>query len=296
MENKQTVFTVIKNYETSYLNNIYFIQKNSWIIQRSDIKLVDKTIDIVITDDFIFKNNDTYYYKFGLPGEEKLIDNSTIYKNTNGNSIILSFNWNLKDWGEINGDANFFQYYVETNIPVTKPVNNRKAKVTIDYPYQYKNNVLFYTLPYSGTGKEFGNYLYKITTYDLSNKKLIATTNSNYKGDYEGGICDEVIYLFKSGIQINGKLFDRFFDTDGYINLIFSVDEKLELSNQINYTYRLADLVDKQIYKLEDYQTSFNYVDYYEQTKSNEIILLVKDNIKSYYYTTDSVQKQNKLY
>ena len=65
---------------------------------------------------------------------------------------------------------------------------------------------------------------------------------SNYKGDYEGGICDEVIYLFKSGIQINGKLFDRFFDTDGYINLIFSVDEKLELSNQINYTYKLYSI------------------------------------------------------
>ena len=50
------------------------------------------------------------------------------------------------------------------------------------------------------------------------------------------------------------------------------------------------------IYKLEDYQTSFNYVDYYEQTKSNEIILLVKDNIKSYYYTTDLVQKPSKFY
>jgi len=294
LESKQTIFSVKKNYDLTYLNNIYFIQKNSWIIQSSNIKLVDQTVDIVITDDFLFIYNNPYYYKFGSPGQEKLIDKSTIYKTTNGNSLILSFNWNL-DWGEINGDANFFQYYVETNVPVTKPVNNRKAKVTIDYPYQYKNNVLFYTLPYSGTGKEFGNYLYKITTYDLSNQKLTAT-NSNYKGDYEGGICDEVIYLFKSGIQINGKLFDRFFDTDGYINLIFSVDEKLELSNQINYTYRLSDLVDKQIYKLEDYQTSFNYVDYYEQTKSNEIILLVKDNIKSYYYTTDLVQKPSKFY
>ena len=217
LESKQTIFSVKKNYDLTYLNNIYFIQKNSWIIQSSNIKLVDQTVDIVITDDFLFIYNNPYYYKFGSPGQEKLIDKSTIYKTTNGNSLILSFNWNL-DWGEINGDANFFQYYVETNVPVTKPVNNRKAKVTIDYPYQYKNNVLFYTLPYSGTGKEFGNYLYKITTYDLSNQKLTAT-NSNYKGDYEGGICDEVIYLFKSGIQINGKLFDRFFDTDGYINL-----------------------------------------------------------------------------
>jgi len=282
-EKNQTIFSVKKNYQTTYLKNIYFIQKNSWIIENYNVDLENQTIKITISKDFVFKFNGEYYYQFGNPGQEHTIDKSTIVKEVNENNLQVSFSWTHD---LINGDANFFQYFIGTT-SVTKPINNRKAKMTIDYPYQYKNNVLFYTQPYSGTGKEFGNYMYKITTFDLSKNNLLG---------YEGGVCDEVIYLFKSGSQINGKLFDRFFDSDGFINLIFTVDIKLDLSNQIIYTYRLADLVDKQILKLEEYQTSFNLVDYYEQTQSNEIFLLVKDNMKPYFNSSDLIQKPSKFY
>jgi len=285
----QTIFSVKKNYTN--LNNIYFIQKNSWIIQSYNLD--SNMITIVISNDFRFLLEGEYYYQFGKQGQEKNILKYDIKIESINNILYLSFPWIHEP---IQGNANFFQYYIENKIPVTKPINNRKAKITIDYPYQYKNNVLFYTLPYSGTCKEFGNYLYKLKTLDLSNNKLTITENSNYNGEYEGGICDEVIYLFKSGSQINGKLFDRFFDKDGYIYLIFSVDEKLDLSNQIIYTYRLADFVDKQILKLEEYQTSFNLVDYYEQTKSNEIFLLVKDDMKPYFNSFDLIQKPSKFY
>ena len=282
IKSNQTVFSAIKNYDNNYLKNIYFIQKNLWLIQKYNLE--NGKIKIEISSDFIFKYNGEYYYKFGLPGQEKLIDKTTIIKVTNDDKITeLIFDWT----DDITGNANFIQYYVENENPVSKPINNRKAKVSVNYPYQYKNDVLFYTIPYSGTGKEFGNYLYKITTFDLSYNNITG---------FEGGICDEVIYLFKSGSQIKGKLFDRFYDVDGYINLIFSVDVKLDFSNSITYTYRLADLVDKQINKLEDYQLSFNYADYYEQTQSNEIILLVKDNVKSYQYTNNLIQKPSKFY
>jgi hypothetical protein len=283
IDSKQTVFTVIKNYDINYTKNIYFIQKNTWIIPNYSIDSINNTITLEISNDFIFKYNGEYYYKFGLPGQEKLIDKSTITPEIYENNLQITIDWNFP----ITGTANFIQYYVETKNPINKPINNKKAKITFNYPYQYNNNVLFYILPYSGTGKEFGNYLYKITTNDLSFNNLIG---------YERGVCDEVIYLFKSGSQINGKLFDRFFDNDGYINLIFSVDELLDLSDPIKYTYRLSDFVDKKINKLEYYQSSFNFADYVEQTQSNQITLMVKDNVKPYVYTSNLIQKPNKFY
>ncbi len=280
-KDNQTLFTTSINYPIQTLDDsIKFIQKNLWEVPNYTVENNTAVLDLSdqsVYGDLVLQLNDKFYYKFGPLGNEKPVDKfSFIYSNG-----ILIFDWT---YGPIIGDCNFIQYYIESDDgTLTTPSNNRKAKLTFNYKYQYNPNDKFYFMPYSGTGKEFDDYLYIMKTTDLA---------PNGKTGFEGGICDDPIYLFTSGQQINGKIFDRYFDE--YIYLVFSVKELIDLNN--SYTYKLVDLVDRNMLGLSYYQNSLLFADYYKQDSIDYIYLFINDSVHEYKNSSDLIQKPNKFY
>ena len=275
--NNITYFTISKDYTyLDFVSNIKFIQKNNWNISDindltdKDIKLGNpyykyngNSISIRIPNDFIYKNESKYHYKFN----NQILDNTQfIFSN-----YLLTFDWLF---GPINGIISFQQYYIEINTGLLNiPNQNRKTEITLNYPYQYKSTDHFYINPYSGSGDEFAEFLYLLETKDKTHLPY-STFSSNFSFIN--------IYLnSENGTIYQGKVFDQYYKSNK-IYWIFSLDKIIDLT--LTYTYYLDDNINKEVVSIEHYQDSLQYADFYYQEIPNKIILFVNKSLHEYNY------------
>lgn len=278
-EDIRTLFTVTKKYNTNYvLENIGFIQRNQWTIESNNYYQDINKLTVKVPNDFILNTDSAYYYKIN----DTVIDTSTFIFTADG---YLSFTFT----DLVGGNILFKQYYIEEKVGVVQvPPTNRKYKITIDYPYQYKSTDSFYIVPYSGYGGEFNNSLYKIKTNISTNKNgfIEAYTNVSYPNG--------IIYLYSEGIKYTGKIFDELHE-NGLIYYIVSFNEILDTTKV--YTYNLEDNITRYVYDISFYQESLQFCKYYKQDELGSIYLFISDTINKYICSEPiSNPRPNKFY
>ena len=263
-----TMFSIKNNYSLSQLADFSFIQKNSWNITSYTLEL--GYIIFKIPDDFIFINSSNYYYK---------INNTVI----NPNNIII-YNGFIKITGSFSGSIIFKQYYISTENIVNIPEKNRKVKIICDYSYQYDPTDKFYIIPYTSSGQELKERLYKMET-------SLTTTLSGFGGAINDS--NNIINLYSQfGTKYNGIIFDKYYESTK-VYYIISLAEILDTF--IIYTFSLDDNIVKNVISINPYQMSLNFADYYYQDSSNYIYLFINDSINNY-FVVDQIDKPTKFY
>lgn len=272
-----TYFTIIKDYtNTELINNVGYIQKNNWSLPNYDnltlseinmgkpnYKYNGTSISIVVPQDFVFKSEINYYYKFG----NTAIDSTQFIFSNN----ILTFNW--IESSPVN-NQDFQQYYIEQTVGlVNVPAQNRKAEFTINYPYQYTFEDKFYMIPYSGSGNEFDEYLYQV---EIPEKTVLL--GSKFKSAYN---FINIYLNSENGNIYTGKIFDQYYSSNK-LYYIISLSTKINLL--LNYTYYLEDNVEFPVISINFYQNSLQLADFYEQTEQSKVLLFVNKSIHDYSY------------
>jgi hypothetical protein len=272
-----TSFTIKKDYLFSELaNDTSFIQKNNWNLPDYNTLTITEinsgkpyykyngdNIEINVPSDFVYKSETNYYYKFA----NTVLDSSQfIFSNR-----ILTFNWNNT---AITGNKDFQQYYIESNRGlVNVPAQNRKAKITINHPYQYTSQDKFYMIPYSGNSNEFDNFLYIIEIPD----KTFMSGNM-----FMSAYSFENIYLnSENGDLYTGKIFDKYYSSN---KMYFIISLPSKINETINYTYYLDDNIEDKVISVNFYQDSLQFANFYEQNEQSKIYLFVNKSVHDYTY------------
>ena len=270
-----TYFSIGLKLNYSDLLSYSFIQKNSWDIDT--YKNINNSIVFNIPSDFIFINDGyNYYYKIN----NIVIDTNNIII-SNGTLTILGIN--------ITGSVVLKQYYISDESLIDIPEKNIVIKVNVDYPYQYTNTSTthnFYILPYTSSGNELNEYLYKLET-DISTTKL------GFGGSINDIGHNNEIILYCKGTIYNGKLFDIYYNSKIYY--IVSLKDKIDTS--LEYSYSLSDKIVNSVVSINYYQLSLQKCDYYLQNNQNIIYLFASDDINDYFLTgINESDKPNKFY
>lgn len=268
-----TTFSIKNNYNLDQLHDYSFIQKNLWHI--TTYILEPNYITFKIPDDFIFINNPNYYYKIN----DIVVDT---------NNIIIS-NGTIKidlDTSTIVDPVEFKQYYISSDNIINIPDKNRKVKITCDYSYQYESDDMFYIIPYSSSGKELKEYMYKIRINE-------PTTLNGFGGAINDS--NDIIYLYSQfGVQYNGIIFDKYYENSN-VYYIITLNEILDTN--ILYTYTINDNIVNQVLDISYYQPSLNFASYYYQDSSDYIYLFINDSFNEYLLAnTDQIDKPTKFY
>jgi hypothetical protein len=276
-----TYFTIIKNYSNEDLvSKVGYIQKNNWNLPsynsltsseissgKPNYKYNGTSISITIPSDFVYKSGSKYYYKFA----SQMIDsNQFVFINN-----ILTFNWTNPSPID---NQDFQQYYIEETVGlVNVPAENRKAEININYPNQYTTEDKFYMVPYSGSGNEFDEYLYKV---EIPEKTLLS--GSNFKSAYNF----VNIYLnSENGDLYTGKIFDQYYDSN---KLYYIISLSTKIKETINYTYYLDDNVEYPVISISFYQNSLQLANFYQQSEQSKVSLFVNKSIHDYSYINKS--------
>jgi len=253
-----TYFTIEKNYND--LTNIRFIQSNNWII--TEYQYNDNYITIKLPDNFVYKSDDKYHYKFNN-------------KVLNKNSFVFNNGFLIFDWDEqVFNNILFQQYYIETEYGLINiPKQNRKVNIELNYPYQYNTNNKFYINPYSGNGNEFNQYLYILET-----KEKTDIIDHEFKCSY---LYENITLNSENGDIYMGKIFDELHENNK-IYYIISLSQHIDTN--INYTYFKDDDINHIVISLSFYQNSLLFGDFYKQTEQNKVSLFVNKSIHKYNY------------
>jgi hypothetical protein len=145
---------------------------------------------------------------------------------------------------------------------------------------------MFYIIPYSSSGKELKEHMYKI--------RINQTSLLNGFG---GAINDsnDIIYLYSQfGVKYDGIIFDKYYE-NSYVYYIITLNEILDTN--ILYTYTLDDNIVNQVINIIYYQTSLNFASYYYQDSSDYIYLFINDSFNEYTLAnTNQIDKPTKFY
>lgn len=265
-----TYFSVINNYDYNMIQDLSFIQKNMYLIAANDITNNHTTISFKTPNDFTLNVDDKYYYSINTIA----LDKSTFIYN-NG---YLTADWNDPT---TSGPFEFNQYYIESDIETLQiPLQNKKYKINLDFPYQYNNTNKFYVFPYMPDGKEFGKYLYKLTTRNTTT--LTGFGNVKYNDN---------IIINKNGITYSGPIFDEYYD-GMYVNLIFSLNTTID-TTQLNYTYTLSDNIVRKGYGIMLYSMSHNVANYYYQDTMDSVYVFINKEVLDYFECSDPPKASN---
>jgi hypothetical protein len=266
--NNKTYFTIATIYNNTAINNIRFIQKNTWIINKYTIN--NGLLSFKLPSDFVLNTSSNYEYKIN----DTAINKPTIIFN-NG-IIIIPFNIGIAD------DIIFKQYYIERNYnKLIIPDLNQKVKISYNYPFQYSVSNNYYILPYTNNGEEYNEYLYLI--------KLFITDN-------EDGYVDKVYigqqYKFPitlinlSNIKYSGYLVMKYYYSN-YIYYLISLKEMIDTNCNytFKYNYTLNKITNNNTYSIREiifYQNALEFGNFYYQESLNDVYLFMRNYINNY--------------
>ena len=260
--NNSTFLSIAASYTEDQLkNNVGFIHKNEWDILELNYTISNDALIFTMPDDFLLlKLANKTYYKIG----NILIPSSDI--NNYGNKLII--NWNVLN-GDLSGTIKFKQYFIEDIGTVFKPLENRKYKVTLEYPYQYLPTTNFYMYQYDSNGSKFDNYLYLIETSETT----------SLDGYFQAIAPNKTMQLIANNKVFIVKILDKI-GQNNKICYIISYSEKLDLTTR--YIYHLNNYIMNLVSSIKYYQNSLQFAKFYSQTELNSVNLFMNESVNNF--------------
>ena len=254
--NNQSYFTISNLYNNHDLNDIRFIQKNSWTILS--YTYTSTTITFTVPSDFILNTSSNYEYKIN----DYIVDKTTF--------IFINGMMTITFMYSINSSFIFKQFYIESSYnTLIIPDLNQKIMITFSYPNQYTLADKYYIIPYTNTGEEYDQYLYLIKTNILSNKNgFYGIINKN---------PIKLINLYN--IEYDGYVVMEYYDST---NLYYLISLKKVIDTFIVYKYQFENYNLLPVIEITTFQNSLEFGNFFYQDNINTIYLFMRSVINNY--------------